>query len=202
MSQRPFKAFARNINRQDARLSRILQSPAGAVHHPQERRLNPRHPFHLERRRDKRTVQQCSVSDGVGICLINADGLGIVQGANLAYRNRGEVILHRSILRHTVTLSDDLSSVMASAVIFDRRQLRLLCISNQKTPRKSVQRSGAVYVPAAPQVDASDRTSMIDAAAAGGEFSVLSGDLPADVASGEAEPGRVIHQPHVSPSGI
>ncbi len=84
MCQRPGEPVTADVDRKDARLPGILGAPAGAVHHPQEGWLDPRHPRHGERRRDERALRERGIGDLVAIGLIDADGVGVVDGADLA----------------------------------------------------------------------------------------------------------------------
>jgi hypothetical protein len=69
-----------------------LRRPAAAVHHPQERRLDPRHPVHAERR-DERAGGQGGVGDLVAVCLVDDDRFGVEYRAHLP-RGRGHWRIH------------------------------------------------------------------------------------------------------------
>lgn len=84
VGQGPFEAFAADVDGQDAGLSGVLKTPAGAVHHPEEGRLYPGHALHLERWGDEGAVGQGGVGDAVGVGLVDADGVGVVERADLA----------------------------------------------------------------------------------------------------------------------
>ena len=53
------------VDSEDALLAFVLIAPAGAIHHPEERRLDPRHALHLERRRHEGAMLKCAIGDGV-----------------------------------------------------------------------------------------------------------------------------------------
>src|SRR5262245_58922692 len=92
---RPVKSLVRDVDRQNAPLAIILLAPAGAIHHPKKRRLDPRHPRHAERRRNESLMLQRAIGDLVRVRLINADRAFVVFGADFALRksHRGNIAL-------------------------------------------------------------------------------------------------------------
>lgn len=91
MGQGPLKPGATDLDGEHALLPG-LGRPATAVHHPEERRLDPGHAVPLERRHES-TSRHRRLGDLGRVSLINGDRLGRVGGPDLPRGNRHFMIV-------------------------------------------------------------------------------------------------------------